>query len=106
MNHQVGAHGVGVEKEVGNAGQGVAKEKSATFYPHFPQACRWGSWIRSFANVMLQMDQAVERLDFMTEFVQPSKFELHHLMQKDVFQNHHHKVDKVEWETLLSGLER
>jgi len=38
--------------------------------------------------------------------VQPSKFELHHLMQKDVFQNHHHKVDKVEWETLVSGLER
>ena len=42
---------------------------------------------------------------FMTEFVQPSKFELHHLMQKDVFQNHHHKVDKVEWETLVRGLE-
>ena len=38
----------------------------------------------------------------MTEFVQPSKFELHHLMQKGVFQNHHHKVDKVEWETLVS----
>ena len=53
---------------------------------------------------MLQMDQSVERLDFMTELVHPSKFELHHLMQKDVFHNHHHKVDKVEWETLVSGL--
>ena len=58
VNDEVGAHGVGVEK-VGNAGQRVAKEKSATFYPHFPQTCCWGSWISSFANVMLQMDQAV-----------------------------------------------
>ena len=48
---------------------------------------------------MLQVNKAMKGLHFMIKLVQPSKFELHHVMEEDVLHNDHHEVDEVEGTT-------